>query len=115
MPTDLEGIRTEIIRLARDPKRRTVRHSAHDPTVWQPTTVENPDCGISFTSLSAWHFLAESLEKGCALEEVELDRPPGLKGYVMLISAGASTPKIYVKVRLNNGCLIGRSFHYSTR
>jgi hypothetical protein len=115
MPTELEAIRAEIIRLARDPKRRMVRPSAQDPTVWQPTTVENPDCGISFTTLSAWHFLADGLEKGCALEEVELDRPPGLKGYVVLISGGASKPKIYIKVRLNNGYLIGRSFHYSTR
>jgi hypothetical protein len=115
MPTELEAICAEIIRLARDPKRRMVRPSAQDPTVWQPTTVENPDCGISFTTLRAWHFLADALEKGCALEEVELDRPPGLKGYVVLLSGGPSKPKIYIKVRLNNGCLIGRSFHYSTR
>ena len=46
---------------------------------------------------------------------MELHQPKGAKGYVMLIDLGPTEPKLYVKLELRSGKIIGRSFHYSER
>jgi len=83
------------------------------PTEWQPTQVNNPSTGQPFTEAGAWSFIEEKLEDGQHLEEVELAKPPGRKGYVMEIRLEEGKPKLYVKLQLGSGKVIGRSFHYT--
>ena len=67
-----------------------------------------------FTDTGAWELITDRLKAGHPLEEVELHKPPGRKGYVMEIDLDADRP-IYVKLELGSGQVIGRSFHYSER
>ncbi len=68
---------------------------------------------MTFTEAGAWQLIEEKLEEGERLEEIELDTPPGRKGYVMLIHLEDNKPPLYVKLQLGGGKVIGRSFHYS--
>lgn len=67
-----------------------------------------------FNDTSAWELIAEELKAGCPVEEVSLNKPPGAKGYVLLIDLAPNQPQLYVKLQLGAGKIIGRSFHYST-
>ena len=53
------------------------------------------------------------LEDGHPVEVMRLDKPPGAKGYVMKIDIEPDRPKLYIKLQLGSGKIIGRSFHYS--
>jgi hypothetical protein len=108
-------VRREMARRARDKKLRIDEHTPEDPTVWNPTQVLNPECGIPFTDITAWHFIADQLDLGCSVRIVELDKPKGAAGYEMSFQGFAGQPRIYVKVRLHKHRIIGRSFHNSTR
>ncbi len=46
-------------------------------------------------------------------EVVELKKPSGAKGYLMKIDMEPKMPKLYVKLQLGSGKIIGRSFHYA--
>ena len=59
--------------------------------------------------------IASSLNKGHDVEVIELQKPAGAKGYVMKIALEEARPRLYVKLQLRHGRLIGRSFHYSER
>ena len=67
------------------------------------------------TEVGAWEFIAELLESGNEIQEIELDNPRGKTGYVILASGGAQRLDIYIKLQLGNGAVIGRSFHYSEK
>ena len=85
------------------------------PTDWRPTEVRNPDglLDAHFTDSTAWELIAARLEVGAEVEVIELRQPPGAKGYVMKMELGTDVPKLYVKLQLGAGKIIGRSFHYS--
>ena len=112
-----ESIRRELIVLARRSYARTSQFSRNRPTDWRPGQVRNPHGILDtyFTEAAAWEFIATKLEAMHPLEIVELDKPPGAKGYVMLIDIEPCQPQLYVKLQLQSGKIIGRSFHYSTR
>jgi len=87
------------------------------PRDWAPGSVvdpNDPDQQV-FTERGAWEFVADLLEAGHPIQEIELDKPPGKKGYVLGASAGQGRPEIYIKLQLGSGKVIGRSFHYSNR
>jgi hypothetical protein len=107
--------RLELIRRARDKRLRSFEFTSEEPTVWKPTEVLNPNCEFPFTDLSAWHFIADQLEAGCAVQVVKLRKPPNELGYEMRFPGASGQPQIYVKVRLHGHRIIGRSFHNSTR
>ena len=106
-----------MVLLARRPRSRTTLFSPCEPTDWRPTQVRDPSGGFSpyFTDAAAWQLIADKLEEGHEVEEVELQRPPGAKGYVMKIELGQNTPTPYVKLQLRPRQVVGRSFHYSER
>ncbi|MDO8838749.1 MAG: hypothetical protein Q7V31_07440 [Parvibaculum sp.] len=87
--------------------------SAARPTHWEPTNVRRPDSGEAFTPDNAWTFVAELLEGGVDVETITLDKPLGRTGYV-IICDGWSGEKIYIKLQLVSGKVVGRSFHVST-
>jgi hypothetical protein len=108
-------LRRELIRRARDKKLRLVEFTSEEPTVWNPTQVINPECGIPFTDISAWHFIADQLEGGCLIEPIVLEKPPGETAYFIRVPGAMGQPRIYAKVRLHKQKIIGRSFHNDTR
>jgi hypothetical protein len=65
------------------------------------------------TSLGAWEFILERLEANCALQEVELKKPPNKVGYVMIERLGDQ--RIYIKLEIGEGdrYVFGRSFHHA--
>ena len=108
-------LRTEMVRRARDKRFRFVEFDTEEPCVWNPTQVLNPECGIPFTDLTAWHFIADQLEAGCPVSTFNLRMPSGDTGYELRFEGAAGQPGIYVKVRLHKDKIKGRSFHYTTR
>jgi hypothetical protein len=105
-------IKGELARLARKKKARQVDWSRQYPTEWTPTKVIDPRSEEPFTRDGAWEFLAEKLEdQNTLIEEIDLDRLPGKKAYVMKIPS--ANGEIYIKVQFGNGGKIkGWSFHY---
>ena len=68
-----------------------------------------------FDDHAAWELIASRLEGGHEVETVALDQPRGRKGYVMKIDLNPGRPRLYVKLQLGSGEVIGRSFHESER
>jgi hypothetical protein len=110
---DLEDVRKEIARLARDKRRRFVPNSPEVPCVWQPLKVTSPASDLPFTEPGAWQYIAELVEGGHEIEVITLEKPQGETGYVMIVEL---TPtNLYIKVQIKGGKILGRSFHYSTK
>jgi hypothetical protein len=108
-------LRMEIARRARDKNRRRFDFCREEPVVWKPTEVVNPECGLCFTDIGAWHFIADQVERGCDIYEVELRKPPQTTGYELHLPGAPGNPPIYIKFRLVQREIRGRSFHNSTR
>ena len=71
--------------------------------------VRNPD-GIfenHFTDTTAWELIASKIEAGHPLEAIQLDKPPGAKGYVMKIDIEPGQPQLYIKLQLGSGAIYG--------
>jgi hypothetical protein len=113
VPKSLDEIRRELARLARRKDCRVYIWTKERPTDWNPGQVLNPETGIPFSAEAAWQFVADRLNAGQELVEVEMKKPPNEMGYVMQIDLSPGTPKLYVKLQINRGRIFGRSFHYS--
>ncbi len=107
--------RHQLVVLARRSNARVTEFSRNRPTDWRPGKVRDPAGTLLpyFTRTSAWELIADMLEGGHDVETIELEKPPGAKGYVMKIDLEPSRPPLYVKLQLGSGKIIGRSFHYS--
>ncbi len=116
MPVDA-ATRHHLVVLAKRKDARRKDFTAIRPTDWRPQQVRNPNGLLEehFSDPAAWELIASKLEEGHPLEEIKLDKPPGATGYVMLIDLEPGQPKLYVKLQLGSGQIIGRSFHYSER
>jgi len=112
---DIAEVRHEIARLARDKKKRFVRHSPSSPCVWQPLTVINPETDLPFTAERAWKYIAELAEMGHPMDEVVLRKPPGEVAYEMKVELATNVPPLYIKFQIKGGNIHGRSFHYSSQ
>ena len=110
-----EAIRHHLIVLARQSRTRISAFTRRQPTDWRPGQVRNPDglLDTHFTDPTAWELIATRLEQGQEVTVIELDCPKGATGYVMSIDLGSGVPRLYVKLQLGSGKIIGRSFHYS--
>ena len=116
MPVD-PATRHHLVVLAKRREARRKDFTVIRPTDWRPQQVRNPNglLDTHFSDSAAWELIASKLEEGHPLEEIKLDKPPGATGYVMLIDLEPRQPKLYVKLQLGSGQIIGRSFHYSER
>ena len=110
-----DSLRKQLVNLARKAETRSAAWTQDSPTDWRPQTVRKP--GVSadryFTDQTAWDWIANQLESGCEVFEVELRKPRGKKGYVLESLLDPSEPPLYVKLELQSRKVIGRSFHYS--
>lgn len=113
---DLDWVRAEIVRRARNKNLRTVEFTPDRPSHWSPRQVMTPEFGLPFTDVAAWQFIAEQAESGAKIEVIPLENPPGSVGYVMTAVGGNGKADIYIKIELGgDGGILGRSFHYSER
>ena len=112
-----ESTRHELAVLARRKHARTTQFSTNRPTDWRPEQVRNPEGVLDthFTDAAAWELIAGKLEGEHPVEIVKLNKPSGATGYVMKIDIEPGQPRLYVKLQLGSGQIIGRSFHYSNR
>lgn len=110
-----EATRRHLLVLAKRRNARRTEFSREMPTGWRPRQVRNPNALFEnhFTDATAWEFIASKIEAGHPIETIQLDKPPGAKGYVMKIDMGPGQPQLYVKLQLRSGQIVGRSFHYS--
>ena len=112
MPEDLDAIKRQVAELAKQKNKRIIGSYPSDPSRWYPTTVIDPRTGSPFTDAGAWDYIAEEVVKNKnTLREVFLKAPIGKPGYELFIKEYKA---VYIKVRMANGKIIGRSFHYST-
>jgi len=111
----LADVRHQLALLARRSQCRITEFTRDRPTEWRPTEVINPESSMPYTDAGAWDLIATKLEEGHPLTEVELRRPPGKKGYEMIIELPSNCAPVYVKLQLGAGKVIGRSFHLSIK
>ena len=112
-----QATRHQLVVLARRNNARVTGFSSDRPTDWRPGQVRNP-AGVldsHFTDAAAWELIASRIENGHDLEVVQLEKPPGARGYVMKIDLEPGQAQLYIKLQLGSGQIIGRSFHYSER
>lgn len=108
MPPDLSNLRRDIATLA---ARKTARRYGW-PRDWRPQSVVNPEDGSPYTDEGAWELIAHLCESGVDIENKVIDEGHGGKAaYVIIVEHGGK--RLYIKVQLGSGCIIGRSFHYS--
>ena len=112
---DIDNARNEIVRCARNKNLRTSEFRIDEPAEWRPHEVINPECGLPFTDISAWHFIADQAERGCPITTITMKQPSGVIGFVMLLTGAEKCPQIYIKVTLRSGKIRGRSFHNSKK
>lgn len=105
-------IRKELIKLSSARGTRSSKFRPTLPTDWAPQHVLNPETNQPFTPDGAWDFIVKKLSQGHEIDTVTLDVPIGKIGYVLKID-GAHNEKIYVKLQIGSGKVVGRSFHIS--
>ncbi|MCY4314299.1 MAG: hypothetical protein OXD44_11535 [Gammaproteobacteria bacterium] len=110
-----EDIRKDLAMLARRRKARRTEFTVERPCDWRPSQVRNPNGLLDeyFTNEAAWELIASKLEENHPVEVVELQKPKGKKGYVMVVNLEPGKPPLYVKLQQGSGVIYGRSFHYS--
>lgn len=114
-PEEWASASKEIVRLAQHKSTRNTHWTPEIPCEWNPTQVENPNTGMPFSDAGAWMFVVELIESGHAFSKKVLrDKPPGAIAWETKIPLSANRPKLYLKVQLWRGKVLGRSFHYST-
>jgi hypothetical protein len=114
-PFNYPEVRHQLAVLARRRQARITAFSHEVPTKWNVYQVRNPETELPFTDESAWEFIAQLLEQGHPLIATQLRKPPNAIGYEMLVVLEDKRPKLYVKLQLGAGRVIGRSFHYSEK
>jgi len=114
---DWDSLRFTLAAMARRRDLRINEWSEEIPSEWNPTQVINPDTDMPFSDASAWFYIAELLESEnhCIFREISLRKPPGALGYEAVIILRPNSPKLYIKIQLMSGRILGRSFHYSLK
>src|SRR5690242_11169415 len=102
--------RIQLSRLARRKENRICRWTKERPCEWRPLEVEHPETGLPFTEVRAWEYIAELLDAGHMVREVELEQPPGEIGYEIVVSLKVGQPKLYIKLQFLGRFVLGRSF-----
>lgn len=112
--SELDAIRAHLRTLCLRKNARQLGWSSGWPSDWRPRSVVDPRSATSdfFTDAGAWEFIAELLDGGHPLHPVQLEEPPGRTGYVMKVDL-KDERRLYIKLQLGTGKVIGRSFHYS--
>ncbi len=90
-----EDIRNEIAPMRPQQNLRSFEFTSGEPVVWRPHEVINPESGLPFTDISAWHFIADQAEKGCPLQSISMRKPSGSTGHVIRPAKLAGKPSLF--------------------
>lgn len=104
-------IRRRLATFASSRRTRTREFTRDRPCDWQATGLTDPRSNVPFTDDGAWEYIAEHIIADVEIEVIELEHPPGKRGYVMKLPSANSSIFIYVKLQLGSNCVFGRSFH----
>lgn len=115
MTPEWDGIRQELIRLAKRRECRRTDFSAAIPCEWSPQSVWDPRFGMFFTEPGAWAYIIELLESGCEFTPKTMEKPPDTIAYEFALKLAPNLPELYIKVQSFKGKILGRSFHNSTK
>jgi hypothetical protein len=110
-----DEIRRRLCLLGASRRTRSRVFRSDRPCDWRATGMTDPRTREAFTEDGAWEYIAQLITDGIEIEVIDLDIPAGKKGYVMNLPSHDPQIPIYVKLQLSGDCVIGRSFHYSTR
>lgn len=105
-PSD-DAWRRMVAKMARS-RSRVVGRPPAMPSRWQPHTVLSAHARLPLSDAEAFELIAEHLEGGCAIQEIELRKPPGDRGYVLKFNLGSQV--VYAKFQVKS-VFIARSFH----
>jgi hypothetical protein len=105
-----DNIRQELVRLSSREATRRSEFSSKAPTKWHPEEAYDPKSGQPYTRFAAWERIHAELVGGCEITQIELDKPPGKAGYTFHFVDGRDK-RIYVKLQIISGHVMGRSFH----
>ena len=112
MPEDINAIKKRISNLVKQQDKRQIGYGPEDPSRWYPGSVKDPRFGTPFTREGAWDFIVEQIEmKKTEVKQTLLKKPTGKVGYEFTVKTEYG--EIYIKLRLGEDSIIGRSFHYS--
>ncbi len=106
------NVRADLLRRCSSERTRSVSPSRDRPCKWNPGNVRKPGEIVAFRPDEAWEFAAEMLRQGIPIEIIELDHPPGKRGYVIK-PFGHAGEVLYIKFEFGASGVFGRSFHVS--
>lgn len=106
-----EEIRRRLAAFASSRRTRNREFTRDRPCDWQATGLTDPRSKVPFTDDGAWEYIAEQIIAGVEIEVIELEHPPGKRGYVMKLPSANTQIAIYVKLQISSNCVFGRSFH----
>lgn len=110
MSESIESIKLKIAEFALDEDKREVGFYPEEPSKWWPESVIDPKSNVPFTCQGAWEFIADELrKKQTVIEDILLDKPLGKLAHWFVINTEQGG--VYIKVRLTERRIIGRSFH----
>lgn len=107
-----EAVRQDLLRRTASERTRHVTNCRERPSKWRPGSVRSPATGAPFRPDEAWEFARAALASGIPIEIMELDLPPGKRGFVIK-PVGVGGEVIYVKFEFGAKGVFGRSFHAS--
>lgn len=70
---------------------------------------------MPYTEAGAWELVAQLLESTCPIEQIVLESPAGMLGFVFKVDLPKATTTLYIKIHTGGRGLFGRSFHPSER
>jgi hypothetical protein len=70
---------------------------------------------MPFTEPGAWELIAQLLVSDFPIEEISMDSPAGMIGFVLLVDLPGAPRTLYIKIHRGGRGVFGRSFHYSER
>ena len=115
MTPDWDCVCRELLLLASRKDCRQTDWSASIPCDWAPSTVWDPRFDREFTEQGAWLYVIELLESGHEFTPKTMRQPPNTIAYETIIELRPSLPKLYIKLQIHKGKILGRSFHNVTK
>jgi hypothetical protein len=106
-----DDIRRRLAAFASSRRTRTRAFTRDRPCDWQANSLTDPRSNCPFTEDGAWEYVAEQIIGGIEIEVIELEHPPGKRGYVMKLPSSNTSISFYVKLQLGSNCVFRRSFH----
>src|SRR2546425_4438044 len=105
----LTAAQKQLAKWARQQDTRTSKFTRDRPRHWRPFQTIDPRTHEPFTECGAWEFIAEQIEAGHPISELQPNQPSGNLAYWMVVELQNGS-SLYVELELSTHKVIGRSF-----